>query len=816
MAIGKLFAHWTLQALAPGALLKKKYTAFRELLAYDDQCLGLIAELEDMLHGPPRYDWARAGHLRRELSRAGKGLVDRLQTLNPGKYRNLKAYFRKLDFYGELAMDITPQELSGPPHILPLEQALDPLWAGGKAANLARVAAGAGFSTPPGVVVGSPARQYFLEHNHCRERLDELLAQVDLEAPEQLDQVCGQMRNLILRGRVPADLSRDLLDAARDLAGEGHLAIRSSAVGEDGRFSFAGQYDSLLNVPARQVATAYQRVLAGQYTTRAVAYRIMNGLADQETPMAVLMQPMVRAEFSGVAYSGDPGAELGEEGPVTVFAVPGTAQSLVGGTQTPHAMSFDRNNLARAGEEGSGSGMDATAFKNIAETVLALEQEFSVPQDVEWALGQEGAIHILQSRPLCMERAEAPERPDTSGLTTLQSGLARISYGAGAGPVHHAEPGERYETIPVGAVLVVRVLAPELAAAVGRAAAVVAEVGSRAGHFASVAREHGVPTVAGADIQALPETGILLVDADQGVVFQGEAGLIASTAKKEPAQTPLRTRLGKAIQHIAHLNLTDPRADNFCPEGIRSMHDLVRFAHEQGVAEMFALVGDGGRGLGKARKLESPLPLVMYILDLGGGLDQPGQTEGTTTPERFRCPAMAAFWQGLADPGEEWDPNLTHVDWKRFDEVSGGIVGRESRLLASYAVLSEDYAHLLVRFGYHFSVVDALCGDSAKNNHVSFSFRGGGGGHEQRRLRLAFIEDVLAGFGFDITIQGDLLEASFSRAEAHTIQEKLRILGRLCAHTRLMDMALTDKVQVEDLARRFSAVLAEQDGQANP
>jgi hypothetical protein len=48
-----------------------------------------------------------------------------------------------------------------------------------------------------------------------------------------------------------------------DLRG-GRLALRSSALAEDGELSFAGQYASELDVPPSEVLAAYKRVLAGK------------------------------------------------------------------------------------------------------------------------------------------------------------------------------------------------------------------------------------------------------------------------------------------------------------------------------------------------------------------------------------------------------------------------------------------------------------------------------------------------------------------------------------------------------------------------
>jgi pyruvate,water dikinase len=50
--------------------------------------------------------------------------------------------------------------------------------------------------------------------------------------------------------------------------------------------------------------------------------------------------------------------------------------------------------------------------------------------------------------------------------------------------------------------------------------------------------------------------------------------------------------------------------------------------------------------------------------------------------------------------------------------MNGGIISPKATMLASHAVLSDDYRNLNLRFGYHFVIVDALCCAQARENYV--------------------------------------------------------------------------------------------------
>ena len=201
----------------------------------------------------------------------------------------------------------------GPPYTITLaEAARAPELSGGKAHTLSRLMEESGIPGPRGWVITTNAFRNFLAHNHLRHRLDELLAQVPLDDWDRLTELCREMTALVQHAAIPPAVSLEIEQRLEDfrLQGlEGPWALRSSALSEDGEASFAGQYASVLQVAAPEVCEAYKKVLASKYSPPAVAYRIRIGLADQETPMAVLTLEMIEAAMSGVVYTSSPEAD---------------------------------------------------------------------------------------------------------------------------------------------------------------------------------------------------------------------------------------------------------------------------------------------------------------------------------------------------------------------------------------------------------------------------------------------------------------------------------------------------------------------------
>jgi pyruvate,water dikinase len=807
MIASRLLRHWFTRLLAPDRHIREKYDHFKELLRSDSRALDLIADLDAHLYGHDPADAARIRFLVGQLTHGVREMADSLCLMNPQSYALLPENLERI------AADITRLVApalpdSSPPYVLSLDEACDhPGQAGGKAANLS-FARRHGVPTPPGFVVTASAFARYLRDNDLEEEVELRFRDISLSNHDAIVRVTGELQELILAARVPQDVRAEIMDALRANGLEGRrLAVRSSAVAEDGEISFAGQYASELDVAFGEVLSAYKRVLAGKYCPRAVAYRIRHGLTDFDTAMAVLILPMVEAQAAGVVYTRDPACAAVGGKAVGVYVVGGLAAHLVDGSATPgkHYLTRDPEPDILMGCACESAPMVTDAvLRELGAWCMRLEGVFGQPQDVEWALGPEGLL-ILQTRRLQQdEDREAFSSEEAGVATVLVSELDCASPGAACGPVIHVASGADFRSIPPGSVVVTSSLRPALSQFLDRISGIVAASGSRASHLASVARERGVPVVVGCGAGILPEGSVVTVDGGAGRIFAGcLPGVMALGRDAERMHARIRAGHEELAAMTVHLGLIDPEAENFTPDGCRSLHDVVRFCHEKSVAEMFSLVGRGGRGLGRSRRLVTDLPLVMYVLDLGGGISPQAGARGPVDVGLVDSAPLRAMWDGLADGRVAWDRSQLHVDWEEFDRVSSGLFRLDSRILASYAIVAREYMHLNIRFGYHFSIVDALCGDIPGANYVKFRFKGGGAALNQRSYRLVFVRDILERFGYETMIRGDMLDASLGRLDATGTSRALHALGLVLAVTRLMDIRLSDVPQARQEAAAF-------------
>jgi pyruvate,water dikinase len=283
------------------------------------------------------------------------------------------------------------------PPVIPLAEAarLDPAAApallGSKAANLARLL-GAGFPVPAGVVV-TPA------------------------AAADWGQASAQLRS-----------------AAAELASgrDQRFAVRSSATAEDlAGASYAGQYETVLDVGLEGLPDAVRRVFASAASARVAAYRQAHPQAGATAApagdpsgswMAVLVQVMVAAESAGVAFTANP--LTGDRDEVVISAVRGLGERLVAGQATGDqwVVRHGQARRTRATEQ----AISADQARQIAALARRVQAHFGSPQDLEWAITTdptdrdgaervEGGLWLLQARPMTALPDPVSWTPPASG-----------------------------------------------------------------------------------------------------------------------------------------------------------------------------------------------------------------------------------------------------------------------------------------------------------------------------------------------------------------------------------------------------------------
>ena len=339
-----------------------------------------------------------------------------------------------------------------------------------------------------------------------------------------------------------AEIGRSRRDAvARELGrlGDPVVAVRSSATNEDTEdASAAGQYESILGV--RGIDDVCQAIMACRESASAARvgdYWRRTGGASRAPDMAVLVQPVVESEVSGVLFTPQ---QTGE--PTRIEASWGLGLAVVGGTVTP-----DTYEIAPDGTVGCSVGTKQTridlnhehggiatstatpdqqharALNDDTVAVLAdmggrIARALGGPQDVEWVVAG-GVVWILQARPITAA-LPASTVPGSFGPAEGLRGTPG-SHGTVTAAVRVVRGPSDFGAVRRGDIVVCPYTGPAWTPLFTVASGVVTETGGALSHAAIVAREYGIPAVLGVtDATTRVDNGALIaVDGTAGTVI---------------------------------------------------------------------------------------------------------------------------------------------------------------------------------------------------------------------------------------------------------------------------------------------------------
>ncbi len=427
---------------------------------------------------------------------------------------------------------------------------------GGKGANLGEMAR-AGFPIPPGFVVTADAYFYFIEQTGIRERIAELLKDLDVENTEELEKRTAEIRKLIESTPMLPEIAVEIKNAyARlaELVGASVLrdppfvAVRSSATAEDlPDASFAGQQATYIYVKGPDAVIEHvKKCWASLFTARATYYRAKQGFDHMKVGLAAVVQKMVDSEVSGIMFTAHP---VTGEPKIIIEAGWGQGEALVSGMVTPDRYIVDKNtfqilekHIAEQKEmivRGPGGGSQKVEVPPdmrkkqklpddkivaLAKIGAQIEKHYGHPQDIEWAM-EKGRLYIVQSRNITtigkFSGQSSPEEGETDAEPILKGLPASPGYATGTVKIIHDI--SELSKVQKGDILVTTMTTPDMVPAMEKAAAIITDEGGMTCHAAIVSRELGIPAVVGTEkaTKVLKDGDVVTVDAYKGLVYKG-------------------------------------------------------------------------------------------------------------------------------------------------------------------------------------------------------------------------------------------------------------------------------------------------------
>lgn len=292
-----------------------------------------------------------------------------------------------------------------------------PVSAGGKASALSELI-GNGYNVPKGFVVTIPAIQKLIE---SQPDFNNILRK-DREYRNSLNQDVNAhakaLRNFVSGMRCPGwffvSLAENLDSIDTDL-----YAVRSSAAMEDGmEQSWAGMFDSYLEIDRDSVFRHICMCCASYFSDRSISYRrnLIPEISDIE--FAVVVQEMVPASVSCVVFSEDPA----DPSKVRIEAAIGLGTALVGGQLTPATFLLDRTSgiLVERNERADATEtlLSIGLLSQIYDIAMGVDAAFGFSVDIELSI-VDTEVFILQARRITSRVSDSSDRYKAETLPNI-------------------------------------------------------------------------------------------------------------------------------------------------------------------------------------------------------------------------------------------------------------------------------------------------------------------------------------------------------------------------------------------------------------
>jgi phosphohistidine swiveling domain-containing protein len=307
---------------------------------------------------------------------------------------------------------------------------------GGKGQSLALLAS-AGLPVPNGFHITTAAYDDFVAENDLEDPIKAQLATVSYPASQATDHAASGIAALITSQQIPPALVADIMGAYQWM-GSPPVAVRSSATAEDlPEASFAGQQETFLNVSGNdQLLKAVRRCWASLWTARAISYRAQHQIKSDKISIAVVVQELIDAEASGIAFTADP--VTGDDTMIEINAAWGLGEAIVGGQVTPDAIIVDRASrqimrtvintktvMTQISDGGTAVEPVPTQLRNapalsesqalrLVDLAIMVEDLCKAPADIEWCR-RDDQLFLLQARPITSAIHPDPWNDSRSG-----------------------------------------------------------------------------------------------------------------------------------------------------------------------------------------------------------------------------------------------------------------------------------------------------------------------------------------------------------------------------------------------------------------
>lgn len=418
--------------------------------------------------------------------------------------------------------------------------------AGDKGAGLSEMVQ-AGFPVDKAFIVSSYAYFAFIRENKLFDKIHNLLYTAHFGRPDSLMQISDHIRRLIVHGRMTEEMVKEIFFAYRKLSGifgDAWVAVRTSPTEQE--LAFLGSEESYLNVRGEaNLILKIKEGWASLFEPKIIIYAHEKKMDLFRYGMAMIVQKMIEPDRSGIIYTVDP--VTNDKKKIVIEAIYGLSELLYKGRAVPDRYEINKTDLEivnknvgiqihllkKAGNvikkvdvPSSKAGKQKLSQNKILDLALLgkrLERHYYFPQEIEWAI-EKNKIYIVKAKAFSAINKNTGN-PNISEKLQLILKAIPASPGIATGKVKIVTNDKDIDESAKGDILVAGKI-HDFKRAAKKAVAIILDHGGRASHNSIVAREAGIPAVAGAEEagKMLRNGMIVTVNGGLGEIYKGGVG----------------------------------------------------------------------------------------------------------------------------------------------------------------------------------------------------------------------------------------------------------------------------------------------------
>lgn len=248
----------------------------------------------------------------------------------------------------------------------------------------------AGFQVPDGIILDSSEYRDFIVKSGIAPEIKALLKSVN---KENVGVVSREIRALFEGKALDNDIKERLF---AELDESGYYAVRSSGTKEDlDEYSFAGQYETFLNVKGRDaIEKAIIDCYKSMFSEVGLNYLVNHAMDLTDIAMSVVVQEMVDAEYSGICFTINP--VTGNDKEMFIEVAKGLGENIVSGKVVPEQYYYNWYEKKGRLTEGN-TLLNEARTEYFGELFLKVQLLFGYPCDIEFAVCG-GELFLLQAR----------------------------------------------------------------------------------------------------------------------------------------------------------------------------------------------------------------------------------------------------------------------------------------------------------------------------------------------------------------------------------------------------------------------------------